>query len=1351
MSGVFEGSMVYNMLVDGPWWSMLLFKLTSLLVVAWALHFIMVRFNPRWRVVLWRATAVGLISVATIALVPWMAVTVSIRQTDVSSAKPDPPNGSSIAANSALIPQPDFILENVLDRPDATTLENGLAGIPASPPIGLPETAIQATGHAEVGNDSVGSAFYLSWALIKSLAVAAWGAGVVVVAFRRLVGRRKLNHWIATSGVPQNWILEEADRLSAAMNAPKCSLRTIDSDGSPLLCASRFGPVLLLPQSILESTDRDELIAILTHELSHLRSNDLVWNAIIRMIAMSLWPHPLAWKLAEAHTAACEYSADADSARRLGDADLYRRTLAKVALSASRRPAPGLAMARVADVRRRLEWVTKSVLSVPLTRRQVATFSCVMVITALGIGTLKFVNAQPPAAQPPAEAQEPTADDVATKETNSAKSSSAKSMTIRLTDPAGDPIENGKFTVQTAGASWSRVTLTPVPLPNGAVRLDLPETPGHLLVEVEAAGYVPMKAAWQIDEWDNLPTEFVIPMQKGTTISGNVHDEQGLPIANAEVQILAITSELRNARVRTNVYRYPVKTDKGGRWVCDVAPAQLNDVWLRFIHGDYISDDTFGQTANNISIDQLRAGTLVSVLKKGTTVRGKITNKEGQPIAGAVVYQGKDRFGSSYPDTTTNAEGVFQFPNSRFGEMTLTIVAKGYAPEIQMVDVARDMAPVTIALKPGNRLRVRTVDADGQPLGNIMIVPDTWRGIRSLPDAEIPRASDQDGVYVWEDAPADVIEFDILAPGYMDHRHEKLTARDEEYTITMTKPLRVHGTVVDKTSGEAIPEFKVVGGIKWDQGDYVRWELQDAVQGKNGNYEIVTTFPRPGHLFRFDAIGYRSVVSPVFQSDQGDVLYDVTMEPVAALTGKVQLVSGEPAVGAQVIINTAGNHVAITNGRFSDARDAVFTTTDAAGTFELPTPEQDFRLVVIHDQGMVESAGSDLEGGQALVLKPWASVRGVIKIGANPAKQFQVSLSHINEIPYQQPRFHFGGQTVTDDQGRYELLRVPADQKFQLSRIVEGTQLGYQTYTHTFRFETRPGSEHEINLGGTGRPVVGRVIVPDGLSDYRIGNSFLMPKLPEPPMPDEIANGTAPEKQAWLEQWTKTEAGMIYTAKAMLNLAVVVQADGTFRVEDVPEGKYTMSVVALASEATADYAKHEQIGLATLEVDVPEMPSGRSDDPLDVGSLEVQPRVFLHVGDSVPALDVKSLDGQPLSLADFHGKYVLLDFWATWCGPCLAEIPNLQKAYKRFAEEKNLVILSVSVDAKLTDAAKYVDDNALPWPQGHVAADDQQRVMSDFGLQSIPATFLIDPNGKIVAKNLRGADLDDQLSKLIQN
>lgn len=132
------------------------------------------------------------------------------------------------------------------------------------------------------------------------------------------------------------------------------------------------------------------------------------------------------------------------------------------------------------------------------------------------------------------------------------------------------------------------------------------------------------------------------------------------------------------------------------------------------------------------------------------------------------------------------------------------------------------------------------------------------------------------------------------------------------------------------------------------------------------------------------------------------------------------------------------------------------------------------------------------------------------------------------------------------------------------------------------------------------------------------------------------------------------------------------------------------------------------------------------------------------------ALDFTQADieGKPVSLSSFKGKYVLLDFWASWCKPCRLENPNVVKVYHKF-KDKNFTILGVSLDQSKEAWVKAVQLDKLSW---HHVSDLQQwnnAVAQMYHIQSIPGNFLIDPNGKIIAKDLRGEDLEKKLCEVI--
>ena len=139
----------------------------------------------------------------------------------------------------------------------------------------------------------------------------------------------------------------------------------------------------------------------------------------------------------------------------------------------------------------------------------------------------------------------------------------------------------------------------------------------------------------------------------------------------------------------------------------------------------------------------------------------------------------------------------------------------------------------------------------------------------------------------------------------------------------------------------------------------------------------------------------------------------------------------------------------------------------------------------------------------------------------------------------------------------------------------------------------------------------------------------------------------------------------------------------------------------------------------------------------------------VQIGKTAPEFSLPDTAGVTVSLSDFRGKYVLLDFWASWCPPCRRENPNVVKAFQDY-KDKNFTIIGISLDNNKDKWLKAIADDNLTWTHVSDLKYWDSEIPALYGVRGIPANVLLDPDGVIIAKNITGEDLPNTLKEVIK-
>lgn len=756
---------------------------------------------------------------------------------------------------------------------------------------------------------------------------------------------------------------------------------------------------------------------------------------------------------------------------------------------------------------------------------------------------------------------------------------------------------------------------------DGGVEVRVVEGTTRLELNTEAEGFANRRLVWQPPNGESIPLALTVRLERAVAIGGRVVDSDGQPVAGARVGWGTESAAAEGSKEPTHWFQYlETQTDAEGRWSIARIAAEV----LPHLNGS--AEHPGHQPSQRVSTDrepealaQLTAGTHVFRLAPAATVRGLVVNVDGEPIPEAKILVGRRGFVGSRTSAAA-FDGVFTVPGCALGNSSITAEASGYAAKTVPIVVAAEMEPVRIELTRAASLRLRVIDAAGDPVPQATVWLNTFARVPAPADdfsqlpvqAEFNGRTDAEGRVEWRESPAGTHPFDVAAAGFMRTNHVMIPADDKEHDITLARSLIVQGRVTDAATGKPLPKFRIVFG--WPQSAEpgpagstpAQFSTIDRFQPEftGGQYrhelaeEVLGGTPDRRCVVRFDAEGYTSATSRPIGYNEGTVTLDVALEPARIVSLKVVEPGGRPAARARLGIPGPGSMLVLRAGELSTeagAAPGVVFESDASGELRMDSSRVTGLVLVAHPSGFAMAPLGTFQPGGNVRLAPWSRVEGRFP---RPGVRFvRIALPQVKPSTL---AVDIGA--ATDAQGAFVLGQVPFGQ-VRVEQNVVSTLVAGSSSSSSGPFvdlELAPGETRRIELA-SGARIVGRVTFPPNAKRPRqaIWLAGYHTTIPE------LASVTGAVDPDAYRRWLSIPENAARAAR-MLRRPVAIAPDGLMSADGVPPGDYTLELALTPVSSTPDAPPQPGSDFgATLRFTVPAEPA---DAELDLGAIHLQPR-----------------------------------------------------------------------------------------------------------------------------------------------
>lgn len=1126
----------------------------------------------------------------------------------------------------------------------------------------------------------------------------------------------------------------------------KTSMRLLETDlvKSPALCGL-WRPLLLLPPGLVREFSHQELRFVFLHELAHARRKDVALNWLITLLQIAHWFNPLIWfgfaRMRADREMACDELAIGSSNEE--DAKAYGLTIIKLLETLSRPSAlPGLVgiMEDKTQMQRRIRMIA----AFKKTRRwslPALALTGVLALTGLTDAVKASSKKLPKAPETKAAANAPASkEEFPLKVLDAVTGQPVKGATVRFSPENGSFYPAKQIVIQT---SPEGVALVPW---NASAMWPIYHVfhPDYAPVEVSMypfPSYIPSLKL-------KMPKEYTVKLNRGVEIGGVVREEDGSPARNVRVEITAEDYPWRRDRkpepleiksFDPRADACPV-TDETGHWSYGHFPKEIGLVRMTLVRGD--NSCVRFHTGNTewhvdsleefVSKSDLYARKAQLVLKKGFPVRGVVTDPSGNPVANAPITA-LDPWPITEPNYRfkTDENGRFELTNRDPHQILLMVNQPGFAMKPVIVTVAPGMEELRIPLAPKKPLRIKVVDESGNPIPGAVLMPHwmsiSWSG-----------TTGNDGRLVLQNAPNEPLTYRVTANTFEEKILEKLAPSDSEQTIQLgkAKPQGVQIVVTAETEDQQpVDSFSVsvLSGKK----------VQFAGKSKAGVFKQFV----PGEdisagdfQLKIEAPGREPfLVSPDRNQDGGWKEVTATLRKSGPLEGVVLGPDGQPTPRATLIVGSDDScpNIEVTfwpNGTLEGGHpdQERWERTDAQGRYSF-SMQGERPVVVIADKGYAETSLMSLARTHEVRLTPWGRLEGTIALGGKPIQGARIAFETVRRGNY---RLFLQYLFETGTDGKFDFTKMPPG-KYE---VYYHKNNGWSSRNHKQSVEIAAGQTTHLDYQIAGRTVTGKIrnTLAEAVVDWRqapikksLTRKQSISKSREVDSNDYVSWDDYSKAYNEIRAASSQEAPEVYEFE--------FNEDGSFKAEGVSPGTYIMEFQIGKPDRLRNPMERELLATLQREVVVPPASDSQTNEPFDLGELE------MRIGDGKPStpktFDARGRDGKAIKLSDFHGKVTLVTFWSTWAPPSTEELAQIQSVANEFGANPKVALLGTNLDTQPGVAEGYLKSHDLKWINAQLEGRDRARVPENWGIEALPATFLIGPDGAIAARDLKPAEI----------